>query len=1685
MERTARERTTMERAMTGRATVDGAKKGTDEGSMGKMKGNGMGRERTARRTKVPGVHVGDWSCKNSARGSLASDGSCWKADTGRREATVKPKPKRTGVRRAAAVLLLCVSGAVPAGWALGQNEQESSGSLHAALEYAGGGRVLKVDLPGEGVERAGARVDGRLVGLDGTGDLAEYGRGADELVDELAAIAGAGDRARADLFDRRPFGDYRGARSSDGGTNEEAAALPQVAGLSGFTVRLDGGGPPDVMRREVELVLVDEDGSAELVAFTVAAEAFPGEYALLSEHAPEALESEEAYARAAVHLIAALVSESEQSVVGDAAGEVLGIELDWAPGAAFSGLDASERQALRGLLRERLSRVVAVGGEDRGGVRLPVSGAGPVGTALLSGGERDPYLGAYLALLYRLGKPLLSDVVAMVFAHGASGLPAEWLGREHESDWSDRAEEATRELLETQPYDYERYRPLSAAEGRALADAALRFYTGGVEYTPWRVEGSAAASDGSREIAGSTALRAVLEEWARPGSAESSLRVWNYEREWLPVLVDEEGEVRPVRPPHAVTVRDAGGPAVAVDLTAPEEGDGEVSLSGISLYTARNRAWSPGVVARGVWEVSDAAGEVVVDRDNEKLRGETTSLNDGAVAAGAGVSAEGAAGVVEEAGLLHLRRGEPFHTIRVGYEFAEPQRIGGVVLQLAASHVSRHNESGWFRENRPLSFEYRDAAGEWRELEGRTSEIAYRPPDGGDGGDRYAGDFADQGEEYPGFAVSGLRYAGGDAAQRRREVAFVFHGAPSAVHGLRLVDRTESAALTVGEMLVFDGDPVQHIGTAVSEARLGWNRAAVSEVYRRPELLDVVGALDEESLTAWEAGRIVIDAEAHEALRVGVLEDGRTIRLVMVPRATEDAPIEQVVVWGAEELGAPPEAAALGEQMARSAALRLGEGGADAVGARITTPFVEPGSGWFRSDRPVVGNPLPYVAGGADGPRSFAYKMLRQEEAMAAAYPLRYPFEGERTTRTTRAVDDAGYEGYLEYVDAAEAQAYFDGEADRYAPFLPGYVASSRAGRAPAGSVREPERLAGVDALGLVSGALAMAGYDAQLNAGEAPFAGELNELYGAVENVFGERPAALLDGYYRMDGSFGELVSETGAVPGLGADGAPAFGSERAELPLTRSGARFAASDLEAMSVVVPALHLIRPGDLLVGETAQGEYHVGVIVATVWDEAGAPAPGAEPAEWWNRVIVATTRRDLGAVRLASWGAPAGIDGGLGEAAERYHVRRLMRLRQDAADASEPRRQPWELVTRPYATQSTAAYPPRPRVGEEGIPQGGEVPWNLSDQQPVRIDPAVTSDEALQRLYVYASLTGRLDGEWDSTARYITRFTGIIGAEPPGDEQPELTPTAGLRYRHRLPPTSYPDRLAQFGIFQNPDGPVYDGHAMRVTSSTGWRWLGPEVMRRPGLNYHFGVDYVPEGRPSLGAPITAPEGGAVWVYRRLYQDEADRERENPVVLVGSDDGLVLQQYSPDDYGDAVVLVTEPEQPRRGRVYLFFHVDEAEVLPELERRYGTGPTAHGEAVRVDPGQWIGFIGVKGTRAAHVHMEVYEYFDHPALWRLPDPERPWERWDEPHASVDDTRRATRVGRIPEDNLGWQRVDPQTVFNPERVEIVHASRWPFGDGSRRVRESAAGVLRSEWGELGVSPHELAELYFRGWPR
>ncbi len=406
---------------------------------------------------------------------------------------------------------------------------------------------------------------------------------------------------------------------------------------------------------------------------------------------------------------------------------------------------------------------------------------------------------------------------------------------------------------------------------------------------------------------------------------------------------------------------------------------------------------------------------------------------------------------------------------------------------------------------------------------------------------------------------------------------------------------------------------------------------------------------------------------------------------------------------------------------------------------------------------------------------------------------------------------------------------------------------------------------------------------------------------------------------------------------------------------------------ELERITTIIPSLSQICPGDLIMRTNDTGETHLGVVVRTNF--AGLDS-SATTQDYMNSIYLISVNRSLRQVSLATWGNPAGGFGGFSLEPGKYHARRLLKKSATGELSAAGEKPGWELLDE-YKVKLRSYYPPET-----------EVPRAAYRIEPDATD--LTGDEAL-------------------TENDKSILQHLVSGKVKGVSTPK-------NYYHReLPSTSLSYRT---------DQPLFPGtDRVKITQLNGWRNRVVEnsgVVTGHFINYHLGVDIsrsraiptIPDAddenattfwnTESNRAVFLAPEDGEFYLWRSVDWDTA-----NEMPVYGSDKNKQgsLQAYRSQIYGWIGVLVTRPDDPRQGRVYLFCHMGNSgniqEDFPYLSH-YTDGTLQNAtqfEAIvgqEQDPnkifllpvkkGERIGYVGNlgEGSTGAHIHMEVYESF-----------------------------------------------------------------------------------------------------------
>ncbi|MCK4541171.1 MAG: hypothetical protein KAU17_02940, partial [Spirochaetales bacterium] len=284
-----------------------------------------------------------------------------------------------------------------------------------------------------------------------------------------------------------------------------------------------------------------------------------------------------------------------------------------------------------------------------------------------------------------------------------------------------------------------------------------------------------------------------------------------------------------------------------------------------------------------------------------------------------------------------------------------------------------------------------------------------------------------------------------------------------------------------------------------------------------------------------------------------------------------------------------------------------------------------------------------------------------------------------------------------------------------------------------------------------------------------------------------------------------------------------------------------------------------------------------------------------------------------------------------------------------------------------------------------------EVAWEMVVEPPMRRywDYAMYQNVARTNSRVYGDVENECTIEWEST---------------------RVNKIKSYYYYKYMPPTSFTNKLIDASIFQ-------DYEIMVMTNLTGWRNINyADTGETPEYRttYHRGLDVVPIEYNGKGKVIIAPEDGEFWFLDTFTGSEYIKFEEGK--------GIPIEKYNLS-YGNIGVFITNPTDRRSGRVYVFAH----QVWSDLISQYNSEPyfendgvtqksfpDAYEKRISVKKGDWIGIVGDEGLGAAHVHIDVYEFF------------QDYDLSQEENLSSEFNQSCYR----------WQRVDPVTVFATERL-------------------------------------------------
>ncbi len=465
----------------------------------------------------------------------------------------------------------------------------------------------------------------------------------------------------------------------------------------------------------------------------------------------------------------------------------------------------------------------------------------------------------------------------------------------------------------------------------------------------------------------------------------------------------------------------------------------------------------------------------------------------------------------------------------------------------------------------------------------------------------------------------------------------------------------------------------------------------------------------------------------------------------------------------------------------------------------------------------------------------------------------------------------------------------------------------------------------------------------------------------------------------------------------------------------------------LERITLIIPKLSQVRPGDLILRSNDQGATHVGIVVRTDFDSL---TESSSVQDYMNSIYLVSVSRSLRQVCLARWGNPAGGFGGFSLEPGKYHARRLLKKSATGELNAAAVKPEWELLDE-SKVKLRSYYPP-----ETEVPRGA--------YKIVPDETDLTGDEALA-------------ANDESILKKLV--AGEIGSYTNHYYHREL-PTTSFSYRtdQRLYPIGNRAVVTQLSGWRNREDNVVDEDGEPIQDTEG-----NDIIYHY-INYHTGVDFSRD--PALGNDeqkdvFLAPEDGIFYIWR---SNSWRTPGEIPVYSGDKNQQGTIAAHSSYSYGYMGILITRPDNPESGRIYLFAHMGGSgqpttEVLFNAEQLadYTDGPLdptlPEGQTdfswikgaevpiqdrfiLNVKQGDSLGYVGALGAGTGkHIHMEVYEAFgsDGDKVWRRVDP-----------LSCFDTS-LYRLNSIPGfvDSYGWwsRVVGPWNQYDAARVVLTAA--------------------------------------------
>jgi hypothetical protein len=859
------------------------------------------------------------------------------------------------------------------------------------------------------------------------------------------------------------------------------------------------------------------------------------------------------------------------------------------------------------------------------GLKLPYMNLGKDTFEAIYSNSRNIYTMIYTSYCFKVNKPVLSFLIQ----EGLTGY---------------------------YNYDYTQYEALNDdsnpatinSDGEKLSEMALRYLTWGVEYTPYTSLNKIALSSTGNAVYASNYSR-FIKDWVETKGNRNSNYIKSGINYGTPDLGSSIADPAVPKQVHYLNIENKTESFYLISRIQNTNVSKQVRLARIDVWNSENFAWQPGrineiLIGNSASQITDVQKQYMLDRKISK-------------------------GVVKN---LQITRKNPDAPIEVGYKFSNTESLGGILL--VRGYVDdQYWASGTAQKNGLYEIEYVNTDGTIVTLHNTDFDEYVTDPKAPGRFLHYGLDEAGQVSLAPaGSGTAMPYYSRGTQGGFNEHVTYSYFIPKVNVPSCRQVilrDRSRSSFLNVSEMCVFNENPLP-FGKNYSG-----NIGLVSS--------------DTKNISVFGNGNF------NEGINISEGKDVNRYNIILCANMN----VKNLIVW--EENADPTkdsvflsqEFQILSSQLINDQNLTLEidydsiQNACDKLCAEnlITTPFVSD------ANKLKPGNPLPFANQGIDCPRTFAYKMSEQVKArnhyrdavLARTEPIKRSLLEKQFTKlnTTRALDGYDIENYnANYVSEIDIfktdknrtlsindENYKYKETDYPStisgipvskPFLPGIAVSNPDKLKNAyNSLYCPDKVAGIDSLGLLIGSLSMAGIDSLIN-------------------CFNQKPAKILDGYYQMNQAVTQVDNIT--LTGLGSDGKPVY-YPQGNNSFLNTPYRIGKSDLERCSILVPDIHFVQKGDLLVKYNPNSETpHIGIVVGFLWTEQ--PPFGCDIRDYWNKVIVLSIREGFQHVTLGTWGSNESMFGGFTVDPESYHIRRLLKLKSNGNTNSIGEVAPFEIA---------------------------------------------------------------------------------------------------------------------------------------------------------------------------------------------------------------------------------------------------------------------------------------------------------------------------------------------------------------------------------------------------------------------